>query len=136
MSESTGLAPGTAARVIHGALCTGLLVATGVTWLAAQQMPPSELPALVVYLPLVVGAGMFSAAVLLRSRLLDGGSVSSADWWRANLQRAILLWALLEGPALFGAVIYLVSRQWIPLVATGVGFLLLVLHSPALLRPE
>ena len=136
MSEPDSRAPIAAAKLIHLALCGGLLAATGVLWLATQQSPPTDLPVLVLYLPLVVGAGSFGGALVLRSRLLDGGNESSAEWWRANLQRAILLWALFEGPALFGAVLFATSHQWIPLIATAIGFLLLVLHSPALLRPE
>jgi hypothetical protein len=130
------MAPPAVAKLIHLALCSGLLLATGVVWLATQQAPPTEFPVLVLYLPLVVGAGSFGGALVLRSRLLDGGSDNSADWWRANLQRAILLWALFEGPALFGAVLFATSHQWIPLIATAIGFVLLALHSPALLRPE
>ena len=130
------MTPAVLAKLIHLALCGGVLLATGVMWLATQQSPPTVLPVLVLYLPLVVAAGSFSGALVLRSRLLDGSGGNGPDWWRANLQRAILLWALFEGPALFGAVLFATSHQWIPLIATALGFLLLVLHSPALLRPE
>ena len=136
MTPQATMAPPAVAKLIHLALCTGLLLATGVLWLATQQTPPTELPAIVRYLPLIVGAGSFGGALVLRSRLFDSDSGGGADWWRANLQRAILLWALFEGPALFGAVLFATSHQWIPLIATAIGFVLLALHSPALLRPE
>ncbi len=136
MTEPAGPAPGTLARLLHLAFCSGLFVFLGVAWFISRQMTPTPLPALVIYLPLLVGAVVFTAAFMLRTRLLDDGSGTASEWWRANLQRVILLWALFEAPALFGIVIYIVSGNWIPLIAGAAGLFLLVLHSPDQLRPE
>ena len=128
-------APATA-KILHLAICSGLMLFIAVAYYVSQHRPPNELPAIVLYLPLVAGAVMFGTALVLRRKLLDGGPAMGDEWYRANLQRMILLWALFEAPALFGTVLYLVSGAWIPLVATGVGLVLLVLHSPDQLRPQ
>ncbi len=136
MTEPVGPPLGTLARIIHLGLSAGLVVFVAGAWSLGQSAPGGVLPDLVLYLPLVVGAVVFAGAIVLRSRLLDSDGPGGDEWWRANLQRVILLWALFEAPALFGTAIYFVSRQWIPLVPTAVGFLFLVLHSPGQLRPE
>ncbi|HTO72290.1 MAG TPA: hypothetical protein VMJ30_00660 [Gemmatimonadales bacterium] len=136
MTEPAGPAPGVIPRLLHLVFCSGFMIFLAVAWFISRQMTPTPLPDLVIYLPVVVGAVMFTGALMLRTRLLDRDAPNSADWWRANLQRVILLWALFEGPGLFGAVIFLVSGVWIPLIASIIGLLLLVFHSPDQLRPE
>ncbi|MBA2627798.1 MAG: hypothetical protein H0U85_07280 [Gemmatimonadales bacterium] len=48
-----------------------------------------------------------------------------------DLGRAIVIWALIEGPALFGIVTYLLTGDYRTLGATLAGLFLFALFSPA-----
>jgi hypothetical protein len=96
----------------------GALVATRST---GALLTGAALPDLAV---LLVGLPAALLIFLLRQRLPPRGSLSPDDWWRAHLGRAILIWGLLEGLALLGAVSLFATRR----VA---GFALLALGALA-----
>ena len=52
------------------------------------------------------------------------------EWWQVNLSRALMVWTLFEGPALFGAAMYLTLGTLTPLLVTVIGLVMLLLHSP------
>jgi hypothetical protein len=113
------------------------LVASLVAFLAAALALRSRLPVVdpvpvLVYAPFLVGAGAFAVALLLRRGLPPSQGEAGADeWWRRNAMRAVLIWALLEGPSTLGVAVYLISGLYLPLVVTGVGLLLFSLTTPA-----
>ncbi|MEO8030828.1 MAG: hypothetical protein ABI765_08265 [Gemmatimonadota bacterium] len=130
MPEPTGPQPLIVARIVHAAMAGSILIFGGLSYVLQQSQPRTSLPSFVVYMPLVLGAAMFAGALMIRTRLLEDGPTDLQQWWRSNLSRAVLLWSLFEGPALFGAAIYLASGQAVALGATAAGFILLVLNSP------
>ena len=46
-----------------------------------------------------------------------------------NLPRALMVWSLFEGPALFGVAMSHLGTV-VPLLVTGVGLVMLLLNSP------
>jgi len=125
--------PGAAlvARIVYLALLASVLLFTAVATLA--QVPQAAgLPAGSVYSPFVVGAAVFAGALICRRHISrPARGVTEEEWWRANLSRAILIWGLLEVGALFGAVLFFGSRNYLPLAVTGCGLFLLVLTAPS-----
>ncbi|HEY9014261.1 MAG TPA: hypothetical protein VIM84_04250 [Gemmatimonadales bacterium] len=133
---SAPVSPGLSARVIHGALFLGVVMFTGVAWYIGSNvsLPVGAIPdRRVLYLGLVLmSAVLFGAAMYTAGRL--GGpraGVSQDEWWRANLGRAIVIWALVEAPALLGTVAYLLTHDFRTLIATFTGLLLFVNYRPS-----
>ena len=90
------------------------------------------------YVSLFVGLSTLMLVLVLRSRLpVRSGGASSDDWWRANASRAILVWALLEFPALLAAIT-LFATGHIVVFAVMAGYALagLGMMSPARLAGE
>ena len=137
MSPATASAPsGTSARIIHGALFLGVVMFTGIAWfvgssvsLPVEAMPDRRLLYLGLFL---VSAVLFGAAMYSAGRLGSPASgMSEDDWWRANLGKAIVVWALVEAPTLLGTVAYLLTHDFRTLIATFTGLLLFVNYRPS-----
>ena len=60
-----------------------------------------------------------------------GPGDSQDDWWRMNLGRAIVVWALVEAPTLLGTVIYLITHDFRTLIASFTGLLFFVNYRPS-----
>jgi hypothetical protein len=118
------------ARILHGGLTAGLVLFGAACYVLRGGRPPGALPSFIPWIPLGLAAVVFPAAVALRSRLFDATTTAPGEWWNAHLTHAILLWSLFEGPALFGAAVYLASGGIAALGATAVGLALLLLHAP------
>ena len=116
------------ARMLHAGLAAGLVVFTAACYAFRAGRPPVDTPAFLGWVPLLIGSGIFTGAALLKDRFMGGDG--TGDWWKVNLPRALLLWSLFEGPALFGAAIYLGTGAPQSLAATAVGFALLLWYSP------
>jgi len=130
------VSPAISARIIHGALVLGVLLFMGTAWYigTSSSMPVSALPdRRVLYLGLfVVSAVLFGAAMYSAARLTRPGPGTSQDvWWRANLIRAIGIWAMVEAPALLGTAAYLLTNDFRTLVAPFTGLLLFVNYRPS-----
>lgn len=134
MTEPTGPPARALARILHTAMAGSLVIFAGLCILLQQRQPAVELPDYLAYAPLVLSGVMFCGALIIRGRLLDEDRLDEQSWWQANLSRAVLLWSLFEGPALFGAAIYLATGHPLALGATVAGFVLLMLNSPDRLR--
>ena len=124
------------ARIIHAALVLGVMMFTGVAWYVGtvSSMPVSALPdRRVLYLGLfVVSAVLFGAAMYTAARLTPAGPALSQDeWWKANLGRAIAIWALVEAPALLGTLAFLLTNDFRTLIAPFTGLLLFVNYRPS-----
>lgn len=127
--------PAVVARLIHLSLVVGVLLFLVVAWrLGTGLSQPSEaLPdRRVLYIALfVVSASLFAAAGWSARRLVRGSATQRPDdWWRRNLGRVVVIWALVELPALLGIVAFLLTRDFRTLLATLTGLLLFFHHSP------
>jgi hypothetical protein len=122
--------PARAARVVFLAFLSGPLLFTGVALALLPAHEVSNDPVL-LYIPFALAAVLFTGALVIRTRIPPAPSGGAGDdWWRINLPRVTILWAMLEGPSLFGAATYLTLGNLLPLMVTAVGVVLLLLHSP------
>ena len=124
-----------AARIVHMALIAGIVVLTVV--LAVLPMPAAVQPrlqVLLVYLAFGFGAVGCAASLLLASRLPREELRAAEAWWDAHFGEVMIIWVLLDGPAVFGAVAHFLSGSPLPLVVTAVALLLFVLQAPQRLR--
>ncbi len=124
-------APARTARLLHLALM-GSVTGISVT-LALLPASAASLAPLFLYAVFGVAAIMFAGALVLSSRLTSGGR-DVGLWWRENLGRALVMWAMIEGPSLLGAVAYLLSRDLTALFIPAVGLVLLMHLGPARLE--
>jgi hypothetical protein len=136
MPPGAPVSPSISARIIHGALMLGVVMFWLVAWFVAGRtaLPVDALPdRRVLYIALaLVSAGLFGGAMFTANRLVPPPRGSSQDeWWRVNLGKAIVIWALAEAPALLGTVVYLLTRDFRVLLATFIGLLLFAAYRPS-----
>jgi hypothetical protein len=130
------VSPAISARIIHGALVSGVLLFWVVAWYVgrASPVPADALPdRRVLYISLfVVSAVLFGAAIFTANRLSQPTpGASQDDWWRVNLGKAIVIWALVEAPALLGLVAYTLTYDFRALIATFTGLLFFGNYRPS-----
>ena len=130
------MSPAISARIIHAALVLGVMMFLGISLYVGSNspVPASALPdRRVLYLGLfVVSAVLFGAAVYTAGRMTrPGPGISQDEWWRANLNRAIGIWALVEAPAILGMVAYFLTDDFRTLIAPFVGLLFFVNYRPS-----
>jgi putative copper export protein len=133
---SAPVSPAISARIIHAALVSGVMLFCGAAWYIGSKssMPVSAVPdRRVLYLGLFLVSGvLFGAAVYSAGTLTAPTSgMSQDDWWRANLARAVGIWALVEMPALLGTVAYLLTHDFRTLIAPFTGLLMFVNYRPS-----
>jgi hypothetical protein len=134
-------------RIIHLALCLGVLVATVVLVVVRHSQAPQTDNPLLIYLGIgfavmAVAAAWFVPATMdteTRKRMAGGeGPTLSADpvvnWALLYQTRLIVRCALLEGAAFFQPIAYFVAGHPVSLVVAAVLFLLLVLQFPTVDR--
>lgn len=136
MRSSSPVSPALTARIIHAALLSGVAVFAAVAWYVASTaaIPIAGLPdRKVLYLALfAVSAVAFGAAAYTAARVAPRSSAVTVDeWWHANLGRVILIWALVEAPAIFGIVAYLLTHDFRALLAPFAGLFLFVNYRPS-----
>lgn len=136
MPPSAPVSPAISARIVHAALFLGVVIFLGVSWFIGlnSSAPTTALPdRKALYAALfVVSAALFAAALVVGARIapVEPG-ISQDDWWRANLSRAVIIWALVEAPALLGTVAYLLTKDFRTLIATFMGLLLFMHYRPS-----
>jgi hypothetical protein len=133
---SAPVSPAISARIIHAALVSGVMLFCGAAWYIGSHasMPVSAIPdRRVLYLGLTLVSGvLFGAAMYTAGTLTPPASgMSQDDWWRANLTRAVGVWALVETPALLGTVAYLLTQDFRTLIAPFTGLLMFVNYRPS-----
>jgi hypothetical protein len=136
MPPAAPVSPAISARIIHAALMLGVIMFYAVAWYIGTKtsMPISAVPnRRVLYLGLfLVSAILFGAAAYIASNLTPAGpGTSQDDWWRANLGRTIVMWGLIEAPALLGTFAYLLTRDFRTLIATFAGLFFFVNYRPS-----
>lgn len=129
------VSPSIRARIIHGALVFGILAFWVLAWaIRERSIPEVALPdRKVLYIALaVVSATLFAAAAFTVGRL---GGVAGAggedEWWRANLGRVLVAWALVEAPTLIGLLVYTLTHDFRTLLAPFIGLLLFANYHPS-----
>ncbi len=123
------------ARLVHLALVTGIVLLTVVcAVLLPHRAVEPRLQQLLVYLAFGFGAVGCAASLILASRLPREELRAAEAWWDAHFGEVMIIWALLDGPAVFGAVAHFLSGSALPLVVTAVALALFVLQSPWRLR--
>lgn len=136
MTTPTQPSPSVSARIIHLALVAGVLLFLAVVWWIGRErsVPTGALPdRKVLYIAVfLLSAASFSAALFFCNQLDSRAPTETTDaWWRRNQGRVVIIWALVEGPALFGIVGYLLTGDFRVLVATLAGLFLFAHFSPA-----
>ena len=136
MPPGAPVSAGISARIIHASLMLGVVIFVLVAWYVAGQsaLPIEALPdRRVLYIGLfLVSAALFGGAMFTANRLVPPARGSSQDeWWRVNLGKAILIWALVEAPAILGTVAYLLTRDFRTLLATFTGLLFFGAYRPS-----
>jgi hypothetical protein len=136
MPSNAPVSPAINARIIHAALVTGILMFWFVAWYLGRTpgIPASALPdRRVLYIALfLVSAALFGAAMFTARRLGHPAPGTSQDeWWRLNLGKAVVIWALIEAPALLGLVAYTLTHDFRVLIATLTGLLLFGNYRPS-----
>jgi hypothetical protein len=135
MPPGAPVSPAITARIIHAALMLAIVLFWAVSWYAgANSLPVSALPdRRILYLGLfLVSATLFGGAAFTVARFTPSGpGTSQDDWWRANLARAVQVWALVEAPAILGTVAYLLTHDFRTLLAPFAGLLLFVHYRPS-----
>ena len=136
MPPAAPVSPAISARIIHAALVLGVVLLWAVAWYVGSNtsMPVSAVPdRRILYVGLaVLSAVLFGAAAYTASRLTRPHSgVSQDEWWRANLGRAVRVWALVEAPAVIGTIAYLMTNDFRTLLAPLTGLLLFVNYRPS-----
>jgi hypothetical protein len=130
------MSPAITARIIHAALVMGVLLFWAVAWYVgeARSMPVSVLPERrVLYVALFLMAAVLFAGAAFAARRIPAPTASTTqdDWWQVNLGRAIVVWALVEAPALLALVAYFLTRDFRVLIATLAGLLLFANYRPS-----
>lgn len=136
MPPSGAVSPALSARIIHGSLVLGVVLLVLVSWFVARgnPLPVSALPdRRVLYACLfLVSATLFGGAMFTAYRLQPPApGASQDDWWRANLGKAIVVWALVEAPAILGTAAYVLTRDFRVLIAAFAGLLLFGTYRPS-----
>jgi len=135
MPASAPPSPAISARIIHAALILGVIIFYAAAWFIGTKtsLPVSAMPdRRILYVGLfLVSAVLFAAAGYTAGRLTPPSSGTTQDeWWRINLGRSIVVWALVEAPTVLGTAAYLLTHDFRTLIATLAGLLLLVNYRP------
>jgi hypothetical protein len=133
-----GPSRGLTARVVHGALFAGTVLALVVlaTLRTATAVPPLTLPegAAMVVRALVLtlaAAGTIGLRVLRRTLPPAPAPHAVEDWWAANLGRAVALWAFPDGVGVAGAVVYYLTGDGLVFaLAAGWALAMFVVYAP------
>jgi hypothetical protein len=137
MPPSAPISSSITARILHGALVFGVMLLVALAYYISSADPTVPAVALpdrrVLYLALfVASAALFAAAIRLVGRLVRPASgMSQEEWWRINLRRVVLIWLLMDAPAVLGLAAYLLTRDFRTLIATFIGLFLFVQYRPA-----
>jgi len=136
MPSGGPVSPAINARIIHAALVIGILMFCAVAWYLerASATPVYALPdRRVLYIALfLVSATLFGAAMFTANRLgRPAPGASQDEWWRVNLGKAVVIWALVEAPTLLGLVAYTLTHDFRVLLATLTGLLLFGNYRPS-----
>jgi hypothetical protein len=124
--------PSQTARILHLALMSSLVLSSVV--LSLVPLTPSMPSPLFLYAIFGIAAVFFAGAMVISTRLPREGATRGDPWWGQNLPRALVIWAMLEGPSMLGAVGFMLTRDITALIIPGIGLLLFVILGPSRLE--
>jgi hypothetical protein len=126
------MTPATTARILHLALMSSLVLSSVV--LSLVPLAPSLPSPLFLYAIFGIAAVFFAGAMVISTRLPREGASRGDGWWSQNLPRALVIWSMIEGPSMLGAVGFMLTRDITALIIPGVGLLLFVILGPSRLE--
>ncbi len=124
--------PASTARVLHLALISSLVLSSVV--LALVPLTPSMPSPLFLSAVFGIAAVFFAGALVISTRLPREEPARDDQWWSQNLPRALVIWSMIEGPSMLGAVAFMLTRDLTALIIPGVGLLLFVILGPSRLE--
>jgi hypothetical protein len=138
VTERPAPASATTARLLHAALFAGTAVAvvTLATLGSTAEIPPLALSdgaeTLIRGLVLTLAAVGTVGLRIVRRAFPPPPPAGTADaWWRANLGRAVTLWAFPDGVGIAGAVAYFLSGDALTFaLAVGWALAMFVMYAP------
>lgn len=125
-----------AMRVIHLALTLGLTLAGVVFYLVrrVQQLPPLvHSPAVGIALAVAAASALVVAVTVVRPRVPEQAPEQTRDsyWEDATVRMTVIvLWAVVEGAGLLGAVGYILTGATAPAIALALGIVTLATLGP------
>lgn len=135
MTASSTIPQARLARLLHASLLvTPILFFAIAVYLGSLPSAPSpDTPGVLRWAGLGVGSVLVAVAAILRSTVPRRLAGEPEDpWWKANLPRAIMLWALAETVGVAGAAVSVVAGDPLGALPLVVASTLLLLHlSPA-----
>ncbi|MGH7560662.1 MAG: hypothetical protein ACRENB_06565 [Gemmatimonadales bacterium] len=114
------------------------MLAAGAYLIRAQLDQSVPVPGILRYVLLFAGFTMVALAVLVRSRIVPRSPPEDAGaWWRVNLPRAIVVWALLDTTAALGAASHLLTGDLFGYgVLVAASLAALAIYTPARLAGD
>ena len=99
---------------------------------------PTDVPRYIFWVVgIAVTAGHLMVMRVIRGRIPEyTRSMDRAEWWRAALPSAVLIWGVAEGMALIGAVLWFVTGDAALLFLVAVGVFALLWNRPGSLIGE
>jgi hypothetical protein len=124
-------------RLIHAAFAIGIILFAIVAHFVIRPSRAmiTDLPPAVIGVALGISLAASGVSVVMRRRVPRRNTDESADlfWTTASLP-ALLTWAPLEGGALLGIVVYLITDVPAALVVAGIALAGLIAFNPARLE--
>jgi hypothetical protein len=128
------VSPATAARILHlGLTMSAVVIAAGAWFFRGTLELPAGTGGALTFAAYALAASGLLAGLAFR-RLIPGRSASDSQdaWWKANLPRAVAVWAVGESIVLVGALVYAVGGQLAAATVVALaGFAVLIATAPA-----
>lgn len=129
MTTPSGPSAAGTARVLHLALMASAITFVAMGWyFRGRFLLPAGAAGAVGFAAYALAASGLLAGIALRRLLPERGASEPLDaWWRAQLPKAVAVWAIGEGTALFGALVLAVGAGLpaaILVILAGLGVLL------------
>jgi hypothetical protein len=123
-------------RTLHVALLAGVVLALGtLVWVQTLRLGglvSDDVGRLLRYAGLAVLVGVVGGARVFRGRIppLAAGA-DEGQWWRAHMNKAIIVWAMSESVALVNGVFYYLTGDAVTLGVAALGLVLLWVARPS-----
>lgn len=131
--------PLSAARIVYPALFASMLVVTSVLTVVRRQVSFSWDPAILDVLRYIGFGQLIVIGIVihkLRSRLpLPDPAAGAEAWWEGHGQKVLVMWALAEGTATLGAVLWGVTSDPLLLLVVVAAAVLLARLRPSVWDP-
>jgi hypothetical protein len=111
------------------------LVLTSVI-MSIVPMERIENASIFLYAVFGIAAVFFAGALVISQRLPRERGTTADDWWRQNLTGALVIWSMIEGPSMLGAIGFLLTRDYTALLVPVTGLFLFILLAPGRLETE